>query len=122
MEYLGATGLELKNLCVIESAAKYHPNNHIYVLMTSPTLQDTYLHQIQSKYKNIHVKYIHLATMIQGSPLEILWKEQTIQSSKYLTSHLRLLELKNIEIYVYILPILNPCKIKPLPSINLSQI
>jgi hypothetical protein len=51
---------------VIESAAKYHPNNHIYVLFTSPILQDTYFNKIQSKYKNIHAKYVHVETMIQA--------------------------------------------------------
>ena len=30
---------------------------------------------------------------IQGSPLETLWNQGTIQSSKYLISHLRYLEL-----------------------------
>ena len=95
---LGAIGLELKNLCVIESAAKYHPNNQIYVLMTSPILQDPYMNMLLSKYINIQVQYVHMASLIQDSPLKSLWNQESIQSSKYLTSHLRFSEFQATKI------------------------
>ena len=47
IETSGATGFELKNLCVIESAAKYHPDNHIYVLVTSPIFHDKNFRNLQ---------------------------------------------------------------------------
>ena len=50
---------------------------------------------MKSKYKNIQIKYVHVATMIQGSPLESLWHQDFIQKSNYLTSHLRFIEFIN---------------------------
>ena len=88
IESSGRIILTLKQLCVIESAAKHNPNTTIYLLMTSPVLQDNQLQTIQSEYKNILVKHIHIPSLIHGTPLEPLWNKKTIQESKFLTSHL----------------------------------
>ena len=58
VETSGSSNLTLKNLCVIESAAKYHPEDQIYILMTSPIVKDPNLAQLQSKYKNIHARKV----------------------------------------------------------------
>ena len=60
IESSGKIILTLKQLCVIESASKHNPNTTIYLLMTSPVLQDNQLQTIQSEYKNILVKHIHI--------------------------------------------------------------
>ena len=88
IETSGRMQLTLRQLCVIESAAKYHPNNSVYVLMTSPKMQDRNFEVIQKDYKNLFAKYIHIPSLIQDSPLEQLWKQNDIQNSKYYISHL----------------------------------
>lgn len=88
VETSGKIGFELKSLCVIESAAKYHQDQNIYVLMTSPMIQDPNMAQLQSTYKNINIKYINVQSFIKGSPLENLWDQEAIQNSDFRESHL----------------------------------
>ena len=89
IETSGKVSLNLKQLCVIESAAKYNSNHTIYLLMTSPIIQDSNFKTIQREYKNLFVKYLHISSLILESPLEELWKQNIIQQSQYPISHLR---------------------------------
>ena len=88
LETSGRLKLTLKQLCVMESAAKHNPNTTIYLLVVSPILQDDQLQTFQSEYKNIQVKHIHIPSLIHGTPIESLWNRNVIQKSKFLTVHL----------------------------------
>ena len=84
--------LGTKESCAIESAARYHLNNQIYVIFTSPIVQlkhksDPLLKIIQS-YDNVHMKYLNIGSFVQDTPLRDLWNDSSIQSSNYLVSHL----------------------------------
>ena len=88
VETSGKTKMELKELCVIESVAKYHPNNQIYLLMTSPMLEDDNFESLMESYDNLQSKYLYLPSLIHGTLLESLNWREIIQDSKYSVSHL----------------------------------
>ena len=88
VETLGKTKLELKELCVIESVTKYHPNNQIYLLMTSPILDDDNFEALMEFYDILQSKYLYLPSLIHGTPLKHLEWREIIEDSIYSVSHL----------------------------------
>ena len=89
----------LKQLCVIESASKHHPNNVIKVWTVSPELQnDPNFVLIQKKYQNIDLENINVKNFIDESHLNIIWDK--LKNSAYYVTHLsdvlRILILKQL--------------------------
>ena len=88
-----------KQLCVIESASKHHPNHMINVWTISPELQnDPNFVLIQEKYQNINLVNMHLKSFIDESQLKNIWNKLN-NSTYYVTQHcdvLRLLILKKL--------------------------
>ena len=88
VETSGRIELTLKELCVLESVAKYHRENQVYLLSTSPIFKDETLQTLQKKYSNLQVKYLYIPSLISGTPLEDLNWIDVIERSKYSVSHL----------------------------------
>ena len=88
-----------KQLCVIESASKHHPDNVIKVWTVSPELQnDPHFVLIQKKYENIDIVNINVTNFIYESQLKNIWNKLN-NSTYYVTQHcdvLRLLILKKL--------------------------
>ena len=47
---------------------------------------------MQSKYQNVYVKEVHVPTMIDGSPMELLWEKKAIQRATYNINNLTFIE------------------------------
>ena len=76
-----------KQLCVIESASKHHPDNVIRIWMVSPKLQnDPNFVLIQKKYQNIDLENINVKNFIDESHLNIIWDK--LKNSAYYVTHL----------------------------------
>ena len=76
-----------KQLCVIESASKHHPNHMINVWTISPELQnDPNFVLIQEKYQNIDLVKINVKNFIDESQLKNIWNK--LENSAYYVSHL----------------------------------
>lgn len=67
-------GLTSRQACVVESAAKSHPNHQINVLFTSAmsnnTLHESGLTTLLAKYKNVKLARVHIKDYARGTPLE----------------------------------------------------
>ena len=83
VETSGRIHLTSKELCVLESVAKYHPINQVYLLITSPIFQDDNFEVVKKKYGNLQAKYLHLPSLIHGSPIADLKWIEIIEDSKY---------------------------------------
>ena len=88
VETSGRIQLTSKELCVLESVAKYHPTNQVYLLLTSPIFQDENFEVVKKKYGNLQAKYLHVPSLIYGSPISDLSWIEIIENSKYSVSHL----------------------------------
>ena len=76
VETSGRIHLTSKELCVLESVAKYHPINQVYLLLTSPIFQDEHFEVVKEKYGNLQAKYLHIPSLIYGSPIaDLKWIE-----------------------------------------------
>ena len=76
-----------KQLCVIESASKHHPNYVINVWTVSPELQnDPNFVLIGEKYQNIDLVNIDIKNFIDESQLRNIWNK--LKNSAYYVSHL----------------------------------
>ena len=77
----------LKQLCVIESASKHHPDHLIKVWTVSPELQNDHnFVLIQEKYKNIDIVNINVTNFIFESQLKNIWNK--LKNSAYYVVHL----------------------------------
>ena len=83
VETSGRIHLTSKELCVLESVAKYHPINQVYLLLTSPIFQDDNFEVVKEKYGNLQAKYLHIPSLIYGSPIADLKWVEIIEDSKY---------------------------------------
>ena len=72
VETSGRIHLTSKELCVLESVAKYHPTNQVYLLLTSPIFQDENFEVVKKEYGNLQAKYLHVPSLIYGSPISDL--------------------------------------------------
>ena len=88
VETSGRIKLTSKELCVLESVAKYHPTNQVYLLLTSPIFEDENFDIVKHKYGNLHAKYLHVPSLLYGSPIADLNWIEIIEDSKYSVSHL----------------------------------
>lgn len=82
-----------RQACAVESAALLNPNFNVYLMYASPgalklenNRNDKILQQLMS-YKNIRLKYINFERYIEGSPVEVLYKNFMIESSSFAVSH-----------------------------------
>ena len=95
IETFGRANFTFKQLCVIESAAKHHPNHLIHVFMSSLQQQQIFK-LILEHYGNIDGRYLNVKEFIENSKLNNIWK--LIESSKYYANNMnniiRLLVLK----------------------------
>ena len=87
VETSGRSSLDPKELCTIESVAKHHPNNTVYVLLTSP-FADSAVSFIADKYSNVEFRGISVESFLVNSPLAELWTSGKLRNSDYLVSHL----------------------------------
>ena len=88
VETSGRIHLTSKELCVLESVAKNHPTNQVYLLLTSPIFQDKNFQVVKKKYGNLQAKYLRIPSLIYGSPISDLSWIEIIEGSKYSVSHL----------------------------------
>ena len=88
VETSGRIHLTSKELCVLESVAKYHPTNQVYLLLTSPIFEDENFDIVKHKYGNLHDKYLHVPSVLYGSPIADLNWIEIIEDSKYSVSYL----------------------------------
>ena len=76
-----------KQLCVIESTSKHHPNHMIHVWTVSRKLQYVpKLVLIQKKYPNIDLVNIDVKNFIENSQLKNIWNK--LQMSQFYVPHL----------------------------------
>ena len=75
-----------KNVCF----SGHHPNQQIYVVMTSPFVDQKTgrLPSLTRNLTNLQIKYLNVDSFIQGTSLESLWQNDVIISSRHLVSHL----------------------------------
>ncbi|KAJ2939761.1 hypothetical protein O0L34_g17953 [Tuta absoluta] len=83
-------GLDMRQACSVETAARAHPNRQINVLFagkstTKDEATQIYLNQLL-KYKNVKFYKIHLFKYAKGTPLEHLVVDK-LRKSKYLIHH-----------------------------------
>ena len=83
VETSGRIHLTSKELCVLESVAKYHPINQVYLLLTSPIFQDEHFEVVKEKYGNLQAKSLHIPRLTYGSPIADLKWTEIIEDSKY---------------------------------------
>ena len=77
-----------REMCPLESAALYHPNTTIYLLLTSPTMNSQQALEMMTMHKNIQIRYLDLDTLFSSSPLSHLWKSGKVHRSNWPISHL----------------------------------
>ena len=119
VETSGRNQLTPKEMCVLESVAKNHPTNQVYLLLTSPIFQDKNFQVVKKKYGNLQAKYLRIPSLIYGSPISDLSWIEIIEDSKYSVSHLSDL-LRYLILYnfggTYL--DLDALVIKPLPNLT----
>ncbi|CAG0902009.1 unnamed protein product, partial [Cyprideis torosa] len=87
VETRGRESLTTRIACAVESAAKYHPNSKIFLLMTSEflVLDPSSLSVLQ--IKNVNVAYLNLKDFFEGTALDSWFHSKERRSSPHVVSH-----------------------------------
>ncbi|KAI9557890.1 hypothetical protein GHT06_014642 [Daphnia sinensis] len=70
IETSGATSLDFRQACSVESLAYRNPNLTVYLLMTDDYVESASMSALTQNYPNLHVKAIDLTHFMMGTPLE----------------------------------------------------
>lgn len=89
----GVIHLTPRQICAIESIARFHPTHKIFVLFTAPVgLQrnndETEILQNLLKYDNVYLRYANLTKYAVDTPLEEFFMKQVYRTSAYFNTHL----------------------------------
>lgn len=83
-------GLNSRQACAVESAARTHPEWEVYVLFSAPvnkiSLEDISM-ELLKKYYNIKFKRVHLVEYAKGTPLESLVAGGALNRTRWPVSH-----------------------------------
>ncbi|KOB69440.1 putative Lactosylceramide 4-alpha-galactosyltransferase [Operophtera brumata] len=83
-------GLNSRQACSIESAARAHPGRTIYVLFSAPinkiSLEDIIM-ELLKKFSNIKFRRVHLVEYAKGTPLELLVEGGALNRTRWPISH-----------------------------------
>lgn len=81
--------LNVRHACVVESAARAHPDWQIFVLFAGPvtnfTLNSGYVSHL--RFTNVNIARIHLARYAKGTPLEAFVAGGALYKSAWRVSH-----------------------------------
>ncbi|KAF2882198.1 hypothetical protein ILUMI_23965 [Ignelater luminosus] len=84
-----------QHACSVESAARANPNTDVYLLFTSPGIikdegntPDKLLKALLT-YPNVKIRYLNFEKYLHNTPVENLFKDGTIESSRFPVEHAR---------------------------------
>ncbi|KAG0730279.1 Lactosylceramide 4-alpha-galactosyltransferase [Chionoecetes opilio] len=88
LEGYGSASLTFRMLCAVESAARNHPDLPVFLLMTSPVVDDSSLLQdLRASLRNLHLAHLDTPRLFRESPLEAWHSLRAWEGSKWPTSH-----------------------------------
>lgn len=96
-------GLNSRQACAVESAARAHPNWHVHVLFSGPVSEyvlDRSCLAILLKYTNVKLLRIHLEDYAKNTPVEDLIKSKLYATSNWPVAHISDI-LRYLTLYKY---------------------
>lgn len=83
-------GLNSRQACSVESAARAHPDREIYVMFSAPVskinLEDVSI-QILKKFSNVKFRRVHIVEYAKGTPVEKLVASGALNRTRWPISH-----------------------------------
>lgn len=83
-------GLNSRQACAVESAARAHPRRHVYVLFNAPISDLVYQRSCIAKlryFPNVKFARVHLAEYARKTPLESMMANSPFAESKWRVEH-----------------------------------
>lgn len=125
LETSGATYLDFRQACSVESLAFHNPNLTIYLLMTSPYLQSISMSALTRNYPNVHVISIDLSSYLTGTPFEKWYFCTEWNRGWYAVAHLsdalRLLTLSKYGGYYFDLDVIHIRPVTPYRNFAVAE-
>lgn len=83
-------GLDSRQACAVESAARLHPTREVHVLFSAPVKENILRQSCLAKlktYPNVKLSRVHLAKYAKGTPLETMVNSGQLSKSSWHVEH-----------------------------------